>query len=552
MAYYYSESLSIENLDGFHLLQDHRGTNYKGPWDDFGYIITFKLYYVNDRTKFKLGTQKVLIKNYKDSSLYFKENGVPVESKFFDITEVLNNENIVSIGEDIDFYKKIHSLFNEVDAEEMLIKICDAGYFNDNFNEFSAWEGFSSSFMRGSAASAILKKGFQIALGRYIPEKTFNITLRELGDTFDDLCLNFDTDREIGKSNINLLIGKNGVGKSHILKKLSEIITGVIDTQDSHPYFHKLIIIAFSPFESFYTKSEIFKKLSTRYLDDEDKVNRKSESRKRLHVNEYSYIGFKNDDGEHDLNQPIKQSINSLIKVIEYDDENSWWEKQSRLTVLKDTLSLCIDFDSIFITDSDGQEVEVTSELNTRNLKDYLDYKKGIFFKKDKDVLQLSSGQKIYSYMIPAIIAELEEESLLVLDEPELYLHPELEVGLMNMLQHILKETKSYSIIATHSAILAREVESKAITILRKCKGYTKVNIASVETYGESLDVIVSEVFDDDYLIKPYQREIDKHLEKNKNSIETIKGHIGDDALVYALSKISNVGDIGDIKIEDI
>ncbi|RCU45205.1 ATP-binding protein [Corallincola holothuriorum] len=549
MKYYYSESLSIENLDGFHLLQDHRGTNYKSPWDDFGYIITFKLYYVSEKQKRKLGTLKILIKDKEDSSLYFKENGKPLESKYFEITDVLNIDNIVSIGEEVDFYKKINSLFSESEAEEILIKICDAGYFNDQYDEFSSWKGFSGSFMRGSASSAILKKGYQIALGRYIPKKTFDITLTELGDTFDDLCLKFDTSREIGKSNINLLIGKNGVGKSHALKKLSEIITGVIDTKDNHPYFHKLIMIAFSPFESFYTKSEIFKKLSSRYSASEEKSNRKSESRKRLHVNEYSYIGFKNDSGDHDLNHPIKQSINSLIKVIEYDDENSWWEEQSRFKILKDTLSLCIDFDSVFITNDDNQELEVTSTLNTNSLKDSLNYNKGIIFKKDGNILPLSSGQKIYSYMIPAIIAELEEESLLVLDEPELYLHPELEVGLMNMLQHILKETKSYSIIATHSAILAREVESKAITILRKNKGNTETNISSVETYGESLDIIISEVFDDDYMVKPYQREIDRYLKKAENSINTIKNHIGDDALAYALSKLDD-GD--DIEIEDM
>ena len=161
--------------------------------------------------------------------------------------------------------------------------------------------------------------------------------------------------------------------------------------------------------------------------------------------------------------------------------------------------------------------------------------------------MPLSSGQKIYSYMIPAIIAELEEESLLVLDEPELYLHPELEVGLMNMLQYILKETKSYAIIATHSAILAREVESKAINILRKNKGNTESNIASVETYGESLDIIISEVFDDNYMLKPYQIEIDKVLKISDMSIEKIKGYIGDDALAYALSAINH---IEDIKIE--
>ncbi|MFT6788592.1 MAG: hypothetical protein ACJAVX_001951 [Pseudoalteromonas rhizosphaerae] len=107
MKYYYSESLSIENFDGFHLLQDHRGTNYKSPWDDFGYIITFKLYYVTEKKKRKLGSLKLLIKDIEDSSLFFKEHGKPLEPKFFEITDILNIDNIVSIGEDVDLYKKL-------------------------------------------------------------------------------------------------------------------------------------------------------------------------------------------------------------------------------------------------------------------------------------------------------------------------------------------------------------------------------------------------------------------------------------------------------------
>lgn len=154
---------------------------------------------------------------------------------------------------------------------------------------------------------------------------------------------------------------------------------------------------------------------------------------------------------------------------------------------------------------------------------------------------------KIYTYMIPAIISELDEESLLILDEPELYLHPELEVGLINMLKYILDETKSFSIIATHSSILTREVERNAVTILRKEQGNTKVFKPSIETYGESIDVIISEVFDDEYISKPYQKEIDKYFIQGSSSVSEIKGYIGNDALVYALSK----SDDDKISVED-
>ena len=551
MKFYFSETLSVDHLDGFHLLQDHVGTNYKSPWDDFGFIIKFKMYYISDNNKRKIGDIKFLAKDRDDTSAYLKEGGVAVEEKIYIINELLKIENVVSIGADIDFYKRINSIFNEKEIEEILKNICDAGYYNYNYDEFSKWSGFSGSLMRGSSSQAILKKGFQIALGRYVPKDKFEIHLSDLGDTFEPVTLRFDTGRLIGKSNISLLIGKNGVGKSHVLKKISEIITGIVDTKDSPPYFHKLIVIAFSPFESFYTKSEVFEKISNRYIDSDSKVNRKSKSRKRLHVNEYSYIGFRNEDGNYDLNSPVFHSVDSLLKVIIYDKENSWWESRSRLDVLRDTLSLCINFDFMVIFDLDGKEIEVSEDLDVDFFRKKIDYSKGIMFKNNDKLIPLSSGQKIYSYMIPAIVAEIEDESLLVLDEPELYLHPELEVGLMNMLQHILKETKSYSVIATHSAILAREIESNAITILRKNHNRTVTNIASIETFGQSLDIIISEIFDDGYMVKPFQVEVKKYLEKNDNSVDKLQNYVGDDALIYALSRVDSSIDNEEVLIED-
>ncbi|MGJ7332941.1 hypothetical protein ABM058_07450 [Morganella morganii] len=71
MDYYYSETLMIDKYPGIHLLQDHIGINYGVPWDDFGYIITFKVYYVRDIDKIKIGNIKMLSKANENTSLYF-------------------------------------------------------------------------------------------------------------------------------------------------------------------------------------------------------------------------------------------------------------------------------------------------------------------------------------------------------------------------------------------------------------------------------------------------------------------------------------------------
>ncbi|MGY3884090.1 AAA family ATPase [Aeromonas aquatica] len=539
MDYFYSETLNIENHNGIHFLQDHKGTNYSSPWDDFGYIITFKLFYVYEKQKRDIGLCKVLTKGYEDTSLYFQESS-PNE-KTIKINSKLNNINkIVLLGQDLDFYKKINSIFPRNQVNDILEFICDAGFHFEKFSDYSTWEGFSGSFMRGSASEVILKKGYQIALGNYSPAKQFKIKISQLEDSFDEIEFCFDINKEIGKSNINVLIGKNGTGKSHILKKLSETITGVVESDEAHPFFHKLIVIAFSPFESFYTENEIFNLLEKKYSRNSEQNNKKSLTRKRLHVNAYSYIGFKNEKGEHDLNHPIAESAKSIIKILRYDRENSWWEDKTRFQVLVETLSLCIDFDSISLLCTDGSFFDIPASNRLHPLTEKkIDYNKGFSFKKNGISIPLSSGQIIYSYMIPAIIAELEEESLLVLDEPELYLHPELEVGIINMLQYILNETKSYAIIATHSAIITREIDRNAVHILRRSHGNTTSNIATIQTYGESLDNIISDIFDDFRINKPYQREIKKYLNLN-NSILPLSDQLGNDGIAYALSLVED------------
>ncbi|HIE9623530.1 TPA: AAA family ATPase [Klebsiella quasipneumoniae subsp. quasipneumoniae] len=547
MNFYYSETLLIDKYPGIHLLQDHIGTNYNVPWDDYGYIITFKVYLIRESDKVKIGNIKMLSKVNENTSIYFKEYGQEIEPKVIKIDDILSEKKLVSIGEDIDYYKKINLLFELEQIDSLLESLCDAGYFRDNYSDYSEWDGYSGSLMRGSSSAAILKKGYQIAVGRYNPTTKFDLNIESLGDSFDPINFKFNLDRKLGKSNICLLIGKNGVGKTHILKKISEVITGVTDGEEHPPYFHKLIVIAYSPFEDFYTENEIFNKLAMKYSRQGSTSNKKSLKRKRLHVNEYSYIGFRNQEGNFNPNYPVVKSVESFIKILSYDEENYWWTEKTRFQLLKDTLSISITFDSISILDNDENEIFISEKTKINAIKENINLNSGLVFKKDGVIVPLSSGQKIYTYMIPAIISELDEESLLILDEPELYLHPELEVGLINMLKYILDETKSFSIIATHSSILTREVERNAVTILRKEQGNTKVFKPSIETYGESIDVIISEVFDDEYISKPYQKEIDKYFIQGSSSVSEIKGYIGNDALVYALSK----SDDDKISVED-
>lgn len=546
MNLYFSKTMKIDSFDGFHLLQDHMGTNHSSPWNDYDYIVKFKLYYVDELSKQNLGFLRLLIKEQKDTSKFLIEKGEEVEKNIYKIENAISQEIAVSLPLDIDYYHKLNKLLTTNSIDQFLALICDASYFYSKISTYRSWDGFSGTLMReGSSSEAILRKGHQIATGRYSPEESFTINVELAPESYDPVQFFFDNTREISKTNINLLIGKNGVGKSFLLKELSEIITGVQKIDDKWPYFHKLIVVAYSPFEDFYTKDGLLDELDKKYSKRKKIKKTKTPSRRRMNVNEYAYVGFRNESGKFSVDWPKKHSVEALVNILKFDKENNWWEEKGRFEILKETLSLSIDFDSIAVKLMGSDEFFVIDSASYKTIEAIeisASKEDGLFFIKNDKALSLSSGQLIYSYMIPAIVSEIEDESLIILDEPELYLHPHLEVGLIDMMKHLLSATSSYSIIATHSAILTREVEKKAVKILRRKNGRTEISAPSFETYGESLETIVGEVFDDYTTVKPFQNDIMRYVSSEEDVDSIIKKigfDIGDEALAYIASEIS-------------
>jgi len=548
MDLYFSKTLKINSYDGFHLLQDHVGTNHSAPWDDWDFTVKFKLYHVKEGEKQHLGFLRLLINGNKDTSKYFISNGEEKEKNIYRINDTFDYKQAASLPLDIDFYHKLHKLLaTKVKIERLLSLLCDASYFYSEIDNYKEWDGFSGCLMReGSSSEAILRKGHQIVIGRYSPQESFVIDINIPSESMEPVQFYFDNNRDVGKTNINLLTGKNGVGKSFLLNEVSEIVTGLQEIDDKWPYFHKLIVVAYSPFEDFLTKDELLDKLDKKYSKKKKARKSNTPSRRRLNVNEYAYVGFRNVSGNFNIDWPKFHSVESLLKILQFDKENHWWEDRGRFEVLKETLGLCVDFESIAIKSKENGELIPIDSASTKNIEILLkeaSKEEGLYFIKDKEALSLSSGQKIYSYMIPAIVAEIENESLIILDEPELYLHPHLEVGLINMMKYLLEETSSYSIIATHSAILTREVEKRGVKILRKEGIRTTIDTPSFETYGEALDTIIGEVFDDYATEKPFQSSLDHFIEDADSSediLDEIGSAVGDEALAYIISKTSD------------
>jgi len=540
MQIIYTEDIS-NNYSGIFLTKDNYDTWYPHPWDDFDYKVKFKIFYKKNEQENEqfLGFIRILKKDIKNTFEYFKKFGTKLDEENYDVS-VLLDESIISLPLEVNFYKKIKVLFDsdENKINEFLSSIRDASYFIDDEEEFSKFNGYYDSLMReGSTSEAILKKGYQISIGRSLNNSRFKLNIELDESKFDNIILNFDIERDYGQRNINLLIGKNGSGKTYIIDQLIKTILGVDSRKIDYPYFNKVVVSAFSPFESFLTVGDLEE--AYKLKNNNGEVLREKDKRRRISVNKYSYIGFRDEGNTFDKNYPKKRSVSAILNILSYDKDNLWWGEVRKKDLLKDTLSLSVEFDNIFLKNKKGDFISI-DDIDEKDYSQIVK-KEGIFFRKNEKIVPLSSGQEIYSYLIPTLISEIESETLLLIDEPELYLHPGLELGLIKMLKNLLEEFKSFAVIATHSSILTREVDREAVKILKREGNYTTVTLPSIQTYGADIESIISEVFEDDLESKIYEHIIDDLIEEDADlTINEVNKEFGDAGLIYFIAKNSD------------
>ena len=260
MQVIYTENIST-NYCGIFLAKDNYRTGHDQPWDDFDYKVKFKIYYKNSKQDSEqfLGFVRILKLDIKNTFDFLKKFGIQLDEKNFDVSNLLD-ETTISLPLEVNFYKKVRVLFESDDEKinNFFNAIRDASYFIDEKEKFSKFGGYSSTLMReGSTSEAILEKGYQISLGRSLNNSKFKVNITFDENKFDDLVLDFDIEKEYGERNINLLIGRNGSGKTHIIDNLIRTILGMEAKKIDYPYFNKVLVSAFSPFENFLTANDL-------------------------------------------------------------------------------------------------------------------------------------------------------------------------------------------------------------------------------------------------------------------------------------------------------
>jgi len=139
----------------------------------------------------------------------------------------------------------------------------------------------------------------------------------------------------------------------------------------------------------------------------------------------------------------------------------------------------------------------------------------------------VSSGEFHLLHLFSFLIANIEENALVLLDEPEISLHANWQYKFFKLINPIIeKSNTSHFIIASHSHFLVSDLKktnSSIISLIKDDNGIISTkNLEKIDTYGWSVEQILFEVFripsDRNYYLSALVEDIVSELSKNQRN----------------------------------
>lgn len=219
----------------------------------------------------------------------------------------------------------------------------------------------------------------------------------------------------------------------------------------------------------------------------------------------------------------IDYSVDRILRFIDELKSNKYHTKEH----------LSFNFDT-----SEDSNKHNFSELELLEFLEFLEFisTPDIKFAKDEsfNFEHTSSGEKHFIFTMINLIANIEDNSLVLIDEPELSLHPRWQMQYIRLLKDILKKySGSHCILASHSHFMVSALEPKSSSLMSltnivdgDVKGRVS-NLIGYSTYAWSAENILYEVFQlrtaRNYYFESDMAELLKLISNQSGDIERIK-----------------------------
>lgn len=394
-----------------------------------------------------------------------------------------------SLGQTIEFYKNLREKF-PTHYRDVMSSLNDISVIKSLTDKYEDNKNFKN-LIRTSEAELIYKDFYSIFIDDVkLISKEFEFIINLEGSIKEhEVRFIFDLKSNI-KNRFFCIVGKNATGKTKYLTSLANKLAD--ENEDgkfypNRPNFSKIITASFSYFDKF----------------------RSPESREK----NYFFIGIRDNGNLVDEEKFSDYIWSSYRKIV--SDMN---KKEFYFDCLKSSLEI------------DNLKFGI-EEINTNTKKEFIERTIDIF----------SSGQNIIFQFITRFLESIQHNSLLIFDEPETHLHPNITGRLIRTINIILEKYNSFCILSTHSPIVLQEMKSDNIVVFTRRDNYPIISKPSIECFGENLTVISNSIFKVDEEKELYKIELDNLSEKlsYEEIINEFENNLSINARLYLKSKFN-------------
>ncbi|MDY7566843.1 AAA family ATPase [Pseudomonas sp. RTC3] len=463
----------------------------------------------------------------------------------------------VSVFSSVKSYRELAAALPRVEYEELLGALKEINYLHhdgeiasDVFEKIIECEQFATAVLRDASAYKSFRFGFYSSNFLEPPEDArikFLYTAKLNG--FDGAhSVDFTySDIDIMSDRVHCLIGTNGVGKTSYLKSLVQgclkrvnslapngIATSLYDASGD------VVQGGVDEFQGDWQNLPAYSRLNVYSTDPYNALPRKASVQGCF---DYRYF---------DMGLEDEGALTQFLADIIRDEEAIG--QSDRFVLLKKIIQKIIPAAQLMIPvkpnlqnaskviDEKGHHwVPIGAirggELRKLEIIGLIDVSRDLSFRIGAALTTpLSSGQKMYLRFATHFLTTASEGMLILIDEPETHLHPNLITEFMNLLYLVLDATRSVAVIATHSAYVVREVPSHCVNVF-KLGEENEVSTEKVylHTLGANVSSISNAVFGDS-LVQSFTDRIAKQISESGLSVEQVidryRGFLSMDMLV--------------------
>jgi predicted ATPase len=432
-------------------------------WDDwFKFETTYLVIYVDSEgQRHRIGDTKIGKFGLKPAGRGSGEKGVSRSPDPPQTFRVLP-ESFFSLGQDPSFYETLSDLGVPL-REKILTGLRDLAYVQGLLARAQNEEVTKVSLLRDVPLLTVKQQFNRLALGgARLTEYNLKFTLNYVTGK---PSVRFEVKpHSVPPTNIHVVVGRNGVGKSTFLNKLGKHYVKKLESgsDSSSDVISNLVSVSFSAFDSFEP-----------FPVPQDRTKGVS----------YHYVGLKLVGASKDDADRIKGPRAIASEMTKSARNCLRGAKRDRLIRALRLLESDPVFEASGVSDIVAEEISSAEE------------EEAILEKLGRTFRRLSSGHKIVLLTTTKLVETVSEKSLVLLDEPEAHLHPPLLSAFIRALSDLLVNRNGIAVIATHSPVVLQEVPRDCVWKINRSGDVTSVRRPAIETFGENVGTLTSELF---------------------------------------------------------